>query len=140
MVKILSAAVGGAALASAVLIGSSAGTPAVAETVVLQGIGTLGCKKLLTDVRPTEGLANTANVMLYAWVQGYVSAANVALLEDEGKHVDMGTLDGGRVLVFIIEFCKANPEGKAIAAIDELIRQSEKIPTKWDAGTVSWDD
>ncbi len=139
MIKKLSAAVGGAALAAA-LIGSSVDTPATAETVVLQGIGTLGCKKLLTDVRPTEGLANSANVMLYAWVQGYVSAANVALLEDEGKHVDMGTLDGGRVLVFIIEFCKANPEGKAIAAIDELIRQSDKIPTKWDAGTVSWDD
>jgi hypothetical protein len=139
MVKILSAAVGGAALVAAVL-GSSVAMPAAAETVVLQGIGTLGCKKLLTDVKPTEGLANTANVMLYAWVQGYVSAANVALLEDEGKHVDMGTLDGGRVLGFIIEFCKANPEGKAIAAIDELIRQSDKIPTKWDAGTVSWDD
>ena len=31
--------------------------------------------------------------MLYAWVQGYVSAANIAMLESDGKHLDIGQIE-----------------------------------------------
>jgi len=79
-------------------------------------------------------------VMLYAWVQGYVSAANIALLEDHGKHVDLGTFEGGRVLALVIEFCKANPDGKAVAMVDEMIRRAAKIKTRWEPGTINWDE
>ena len=52
--------------------------------------------------------------MLYAWVQGYVSAANIALLEDDGKHVDMSAFDDGKVLNLVLGFCKANPDKKPV--------------------------
>ena len=131
-----------AALAGAALVGILAAgvAGAGAEPVVTQGIGTSSCSRLLADVNPAEGLANPVNVMLYAWVQGYVSAANIALLEDEGKHVDLGTFEGGRVLALVIEFCKANPDGKAVAMVDEMIRRTAKIKTKWEPGTVAWDE
>jgi hypothetical protein len=131
-----------AALAGAALVGILAAgvAGAGAEPVVTQGIGTSSCSRLLTDINPAEGLANPVNVMLYAWVQGYVSAANIALLEDEGKHVDLGTFEGGRVLALVIEFCKANPDGKAVAMVDEMIRRAAKIKTRWEPGTVNWDE
>ncbi len=52
-----------------------------AEPLVSQGIGTSHCGRLANDLRPGEGLTNPVNLMLYSWVQGYVSAANISLLE-----------------------------------------------------------
>jgi hypothetical protein len=110
-----------------------------AEPLATQGIGTSSCARLVNDLNPAEGLANPVNVMLYAWVQGYVSAANIALLEDDSKHVDLSTLDEGKVLNLVVSFCKANPDKKPVTAIDELIRKSAKVKAKWESGTIDWD-
>jgi hypothetical protein len=126
----------GSALFGAALTG--AGTPAAAEPFVTQGIGTSSCALIAADLNPAEGLANPVNLMLYAWVQGYVSAANIALLEDDAKHIDLSALDEGTVLDLVLGYCKANPDKKPIAAIDELIRKSAKIKTRWESGTVEW--
>jgi hypothetical protein len=115
------------------------GLSAQAEPLATQGIGTSSCGKLVNDLNPSEGLANPVNVMLYAWVQGYVSAANIALLEDDSKHVDLSTLDEGKVLNLVVGFCKANPDKKPVTAIDELIRKSAKVKAKWESGTIDWD-
>jgi hypothetical protein len=115
------------------------GLPVVAEPLATQGIGTSSCARLVNDLNPSEGLANPVNVMLYAWVQGYVSAANIALLEDDSKHVDLSTLDEGKVLNLVAGFCKANPDKKPVTAIDELIRKSTKVKAKWESGTIDWD-
>ena len=69
-----------------VLAGSAAGEP----PLLSQGIGASSCGKLTADIKPAEGLSDQVNMMLYAWVQGYVSAANVALLEYDAKYIDMG--------------------------------------------------
>ena len=114
------------------------GAPAAAEPLVTQGIGTSSCAQLGADLNPAEGLANPVNLMLYAWVQGYVSAANIALLEDDAKHIDLSALDDSTVLNLVSSYCKANPDKKPIAAIDELIRHSAKVKTKWESGTVEW--
>ncbi len=131
----------GIALFGSVLFGAAltgAGTPAAAEPLVTQGIGTSSCALIAADLNPAEGLANPVNLMLYAWVQGYVSAANIALLEDDAKHIDLSALDDGTVLNLVLGYCKANPDKKPIAAIDELIRKSAKIKTRWESGTVEW--
>jgi hypothetical protein len=119
-----------------------AGTPSAvaAEPLVSQGIGTSSCDRLANDINPAEGLSNPVNLLLVAWVQGYVSAANIALLEEDGRHVDMNTLDDTKVLTLVEAFCKANPDRKAVAAIDDLIRKSAKIKTTWEPGTVDWDE
>jgi hypothetical protein len=127
----------GLALGAAVLwVGVAA---ARAEPLVSQGIGTSNCGRLANDLRPGEGLTNPVNLMLYSWVQGYVSAANISLLEDDAKHVDMSTLDEAKVLNLVLTFCKANPEKKPVSAIDEFLRKSSKVKTKWESGTVEWD-
>jgi hypothetical protein len=126
-------------LLCAALASSLPGLGARAEPLATQGIGTSGCARLVDDLNPGEGLNNPVNVMLYAWVQGYVSAANIALLEDDSKHVDLSTLDEGKVLNLVVAFCKANPDKKPVTAIDELIRKSAKVKAKWESGTIDWD-
>jgi hypothetical protein len=114
------------------------GLGAQAEPLATQGIGTSSCARLVNDLNPGEGLNNPVNVMLYAWVQGYVSAANIALLEDDSKHVDLSTLDESKVLNLVAGFCKANPDKKPVTAIDDLIRKSAKVKAKWESGTIDW--
>ena len=115
------------------------GLDAGAEPLATQGIGTSSCARLVSDLNPSEGLNNPVNVMLLAWVQGYVSAANIALLEGGAKHVDMSALDEGQVLNRVLGFCKANPDKKPIGAIDAMIREAAKIKARWVPGTVAWD-
>ncbi len=113
---------------------------AAAEPLISQGIGTSSCSQLAGDLNPSEGLSNPVNLMMVAWAQGYISAANMALLEDGGRHVDMSALDDAKVLALVHDFCKANPDKRPVAAIDELIRESEKVKTNWEPGTVEWDE
>lgn len=127
-------AIGLAALTVAGLQGA-----AVAEPLISRGIGTASCDRLSGDINPTEGLSSPINLLLVAWVQGYISAANIALLEDDGRHVDMNLLDDAKVLTLVQDFCKANPDKKPVAAIDELIRRSSKVKTTWEPGTIDWD-
>jgi len=113
--------------------------PALAEPLVSQGIGTSNCGRLAADLKPGEGLGNPINLMLYSWAQGYVSAANAALLEADGKHVDMSAFDDGKIIDMVLTFCKANPDRKPVAALDEFVRDAAKLKTKWDRGTIEWD-
>lgn len=129
-----------AALGLAALVMAGAPGTATAEPLISQGIGTSSCDQLADDINLAEGLSNPINLLLVAWVQGYISAANIALLEDDGRHVDMNTLDDTKVLTLVQAFCKANPDKKPVAAIDELIRKSPKAKTRWEPGTVNWDE
>ena len=129
-----------AALGLAALVMAGAPGAAAAEPLISQGIGTSSCDQLADDINLAEGLSNPINLLLVAWVQGYISAANIALLEDDGRHVDMNTLDDTKVLTLVQGFCKANPDKKPIAAIDELIRKSAKVKTTWEPGTIEWDE
>jgi len=135
-------ALAAAALGLAGIAAPLAGAPsaAAAEPLVTQGIGATSCARLAADLKPADGLANPLNLILYAWVQGYVSAANIALLEDSAKHIDMSTLDDRKVLYVVFAFCKANPDASPIAAIDEMIRMTPKLAGKWEPGTVAWDE
>jgi hypothetical protein len=127
------------AILSAALSWAMLGLDARAEPLATQGIGTSSCARLVADLKPNDGLNNPVNVMLLAWVQGYISAANISLLEDDSKHVDLSTLDGAKVLALVVDFCKANPDKKPVAAIDEFIRAAPKVKAKWEPGTIDWD-
>jgi hypothetical protein len=130
----------GAALGLTALVAAGVPNGGAAEPLVSLGVGTSSCARLAGDLNPAEGLTNPINLLLIAWVQGYVSAANIALLEDDAKHVDLSTLDDAKLLGLVQTFCKANPEKKPIVAIDELIRKSAKVKAKWEPGTVEWDE
>jgi hypothetical protein len=111
-----------------------------AEPLVTEGIGISNCGRLVNDLKPAEGLNNPVNLMLYSWVQGYVSAANVSMLEAGTKHVDISALDERKVISLVVEFCKANPDRKPVSAIDEFVRKSSKIKATWETGTVKWEE
>jgi hypothetical protein len=113
---------------------------ATAEPLVTQGIGTTNCGRLAADLKPAEGLNNPVNLMLYSWVQGYVSAANVSMLESSTQHVDISTLDERKVFSLVLDFCKANPDRKPVSAIDDYMRKTTKIKASWATGTVKWEE
>lgn len=110
------------------------------EPLLSQGIGASRCGDLVADIKPAEALFNQINLMLYAWVQGYVSAANVALLEYDSKHIDMTDLDASRVLSMILDYCKANPDKRPANALDAFIKTAKKGKAQWKTGTVEWDE
>src|SRR5579862_622205 len=115
------------------------GPPAArAEPLLTQGIGTSNCARLAADLKPGEGLGNSVNLMAYSWAQGYISAANIALVEADAKHVDMSQLDENKLLTMLQKFCKANPDKQPLAALNDYLRTAEKVHIKWDKGTVSW--
>jgi hypothetical protein len=98
-----------------------------ADPVVTKGIGLSNCGKLVKDLKPGAGLDHMPNALLFYWVQGYMSAANIYLLNEYTNYVDLNTADDGKILKIVADFCKANPDKTPISAIDALIRKADKI-------------
>src|SRR5262245_17458450 len=82
-----------------------------AEPLLTQGIGLQSCAKLAPNLKPGAGLDHLPNALLFCWFQGYLSAANVYLLNEYSDYVDIGAVDeatitqicfGGYVLLWSI--------------------------------------
>jgi hypothetical protein len=114
--------------------------PAVAaEPTVRAGIGMTRCEKLLKDIDRDQGFDNNVNALVYYWLQGYVSAANIHLLDSHGQYIDMHSIDDRKLVPMLFDFCKANPSKSPIDMIDGLIRGSPKISTdQWPRGADYW--
>jgi hypothetical protein len=126
------------ALVCAVALVCAGALAAQAEPLLTQGIGTSNCARLAGDLKPSEGLGNPVNLMAYSWAQGYLSAANISLVEADAKHVDMGQLDEAKVINLLLTYCKANPDKQPLGALNEYLRKSPKVKIKWEKGTVDW--
>ena len=113
-------------------------TPAGAEPLATTGIGVASCEKLAKDMNPAEGFNNITNSLIFYWVQGYMSAANIALLEGDSQYVDLFVMNEKKLLPLIYDFCQKNPDKKPISVVDKLIEDSNKIEGKWKSGTVPW--
>jgi hypothetical protein len=111
----------------AVLLFGSLAPIAHADPVVTKGIGLSNCGKLVKDLKPGAGLDHMPNALLFYWVQGYMSAANIYLLNEYTNYVDLSTADEGKILKTVVDFCKANLDKTPISAIDALIRKADKI-------------
>jgi hypothetical protein len=129
----------GTVLAAAML--TAASLPArSAEPLLSQGVGSSSCARLASDIKPAEGLSDPVNLMLYAWVQGYISAANVALLEYDGRYVNMADLTIAHVLQMVQDYCKSHPDKKPAQALDAYLKTTKKGKAQWQTGTVEWDE
>src|SRR5215207_8677748 len=113
-------------------------SPVCAEPLATAGIGVASCEKLAKDMNPEEGFKNATNALIFYWVQGYMSAANITLLESDEEYVDLALMDEKKLLPLIHDFCKKNPGKKPISLIDKLIDETTKIEGKWKSGTVPW--
>lgn len=101
-----------------------------ADALLTSGIGLSRCDKLGPDLKPGAGLDHLPNALLFYWVQGYVSAANIFLLNEHNDYVDISRVEEPAITKLVAEFCKDNPDKKPISAIDKFIRDTGKVETK----------
>ncbi|MEA2760448.1 MAG: hypothetical protein QOH65_3061, partial [Methylobacteriaceae bacterium] len=109
------------ALALLLLFFSCESNNASADPLATAGIGVANCGKLATDMKPDEGLNNTANFLIFYWVQGYMSAANITTLESDRNYIDLSKFDDKTLLPMIYDYCSKNPDKKPISLIDSLL-------------------
>jgi hypothetical protein len=114
-------------IATVALISAGGVARGGAEPLLTQGIGLQSCAKLGPDLRPGAGLDHLPNALLFYWVQGYLSAANIYLLNQYTDYVDVGAVDEATITRLVSDFCKSNPNKKPIAAIDQFIREVDKV-------------
>ena len=125
--------------AATVAIGLIAGLGAVhAEPLATAGVGLATCEKLARDLNPEQGFNHLPNALVYYWVQGYMSAANITTLESDSDHVDLSKYDEKVILPAIKDFCTKNPDKKPISLIDNILNTAPRIKGPWTKGTIKW--
>jgi hypothetical protein len=115
------------------------GSIAHAEPQLTKGIGLSNCGTLAKDLKPSEGLNHMPNALLFYWVQGYMSAANIYLLNEYTDFVDLNAVDESKILKAVADFCKANPGKTPISAIDAFIRKADKVEAKEQDAFDPWE-
>ena len=110
-----------------------------ADPLLRQGIGLQTCEKLAPQLKVDGGLDHLPNALLFYWVQGYMSAANIYLLNEYTDYVDLSGVDEPTITKVVADFCKANPDKKPIAAIDNFIRNAKKIEAKESDAFDPWE-
>ena len=115
------------------------GASSHAEPQVRSGIGLQSCAKLGPDLKPSEGLNHLPNALLFYWFQGYISAANIYLLNEYTDYVDSGAVDAETVVSLVAKFCKANPDKRPVNAIDKFIQDATKIDVKESDAFDPWE-
>jgi hypothetical protein len=111
-----------------------------AEPLVTTGIGLASCGKLGPDLKPGAGFNHIPNALLFYWVQGYMSAANIFLLNEDTNYVDLSRVEEPELTQLVAEFCKANPDKKPISIIDKFIRDAKKIEAKESDAFNPWEN
>jgi hypothetical protein len=101
-----------------------------ADALLTQGIGLASCAKLGPDLKPGAGMNHLQNMLLFYWVQGYLSAANVFLLKQYNDYIDVSQIEEPAITKLVAQFCADNPDKKPIRAIDKLIRDAKKVEAK----------
>ena len=71
-----------------------------------------------------------SNALLFYWIQGYLSAANIYLLNEYTNYINLDTATDAKMIKLVYDFCKANPDKTPIYAVDKFIRDTKKIDVK----------
>jgi len=110
-----------------------------ADPLLRQGIGLQSCEKLTPQLKPGAGLDHLPNALLFYWFQGYISAANIHLLNEYTDYVDVGAIDEATITKLVADFCKANPDKRPVNAIDKFIQDATKIEVKESDAFDPWE-
>jgi len=124
------------ALASALAGLATAGR---ADPLLRQGIGLQSCEKLAPQLKPGGGLDHLPNALLFYWFQGYISAANIHMLNEYNDYVDAGAVDETTITKLVADFCKSNPDKRPVTAIDQFIQDATKIEVKESDAFDPWE-
>ena len=109
-----------------------------AEPLATAGVGLASCEKLARDLQPEQGFNHLPNALVYYWVQGYMSAANITTLESDSDYIDLSKYDEKVILPAIKDFCGKNPDKKPISLIDNILSTANRIKGPWTKGTIKW--
>jgi hypothetical protein len=118
---------------------ASLATAGRADPLLRQGIGLQSCEKLAPSLKPGAGLDHGPNALLFYWFQGYISAANIHLLNEYTDYVDAGAIDEATITKLVADFCKANPDKRPVNAIDKFIQDATKIDVKESDAFDPWE-
>jgi hypothetical protein len=110
-----------------------------ADPLLRQGIGLQSCEKLAPSLKPGAGLDHLPNALLFYWFQGYISAANIHLLNEYTDYVDAGAIDEATITKLVADFCKGNPDKRPVNAIDKFIQDATKIDVKESDAFDPWE-
>ena len=110
-----------------------------ADPLLRQGIGLQTCEKLAPQLKPGAGLDHLPNALLFYWFQGYISAANIYLLNEYTDYVDAGAVDEATITKLVADFCKSNPDKRPVNAIDKFIQGASKISVKESDAFDPWE-
>ena len=124
--------------AALLALGVMAGMNAKADPLATAGIGLSTCEKLVVDINPELGLHHLPNALLYYWVQGYMSAANITTLEGDSEYIDLSKYDEKVILSEVKRFCIEHPDKKPISLIDSILEKADKIKGEWKKGSIPW--
>ena len=115
--------------------------PAVgrADPLLRTGIGLASCAKLAADLKVGGGLDHLPNALLFYWAQGYISAANIHMLNENTDYVDAGAIDEPMITKLVVEFCQANPDKRPVNAIDKFLQDAKKIEAKESDAFDPWE-
>jgi hypothetical protein len=109
-----------------------------ADPLVRSGIGLSSCSKLAGDLKPPQRLDHLPNALLFYWVQGYLSAANIHLLNEYTDYVDTGAVEADEIISYVAKYCKANPDKRPVNGIDKYIQDATKIDIKESEAFDPW--
>src|SRR5262249_47117119 len=109
-----------------------------AEPLATAGVGLASCQKLASDIKPELGFNHLPNALIYYWVQGYMTAANIATLEGDSNYIDLSLYTETVILPGLQEYCAKNPEQKPISYIDNILNTGKRIKGPWKKGTIPW--
>jgi hypothetical protein len=123
----------------ALCVGVAGAGPGRADATLTSGIGLSRCEKLGPDLKPGAGMNHLPNALLFYWVQGYLSAANIFLLNEHSDYIDIGKVDEPIITKLVAEFCAENPDKKPISAIDKFIRETDKVGAKESDAFDPWE-
>jgi hypothetical protein len=110
-----------------------------ADPLLRSGIGLTSCAKLAADLKVGGGLDHLPNALLFYWAQGYMSAANIHMLNENTDYVDVGAVDEPTITKVVVEFCKANPDKKPVNAIDKFLQDAKKIEAQKSDAFDPWE-
>ncbi len=128
-----------AAVALALCAAAPLASTGRADPLVTTGVGLAACGKLGGELKPGAGFNHLPNALLFYWVQGYMSAANIFLLNEDTNYVDLSRIEEPQITQLVVDYCKANPDKKPISAIDKLIRDGKRIDAKESDAFNPWE-
>jgi hypothetical protein len=128
-------------LTSLLALGGALALPvaAHADALLRTGIGLASCAKLAPDLKVDGGLNHGPNALLFYWAQGYMSAANIHMLNENTDYVDVGAVDEPTITKLVVEFCKANPDKRPVNAIDKFLQDAKKIEAQKSDAFDPWE-